>query len=77
MARISIRMPDSEVEDLEEIIEDGNYLNRSDAIREAIRGLLREHGVRRREAPNGGQERHEVYAAEAEAETDGGVEVEN
>jgi antitoxin ParD1/3/4 len=40
--RVSVRMPPELIEQLEELVDDGEYSNRSDAIRSAARELVRE-----------------------------------
>ena len=40
MSRVTVRMPDQQVEEIDELIDAGTFPNRSEAIRAAIRDLL-------------------------------------
>ena len=42
MTPIQVRLPESLIEKLDELIEKGHYSNRSEIIRESIRKFLRE-----------------------------------
>ncbi len=43
MERVTVRIPKTQLEDLEALVEQGIYPNRSEMIREAVRDLLDEH----------------------------------
>ncbi|HDI86598.1 MAG: CopG family transcriptional regulator [Thermoproteota archaeon] len=49
MTVISLKVPVSMAEELDRLVKEGVYMNRSEAIREAIRLLLRIHRSRRPE----------------------------
>ena len=40
--RVSVRIPGSLLDDLDGIVDEGDYLNRSDAIRQALREFVRD-----------------------------------
>lgn len=42
MERITVRIPEKQLDDVEELVESGEYPNRSEAIREAVRNMLAE-----------------------------------
>lgn len=42
MERVTIRVPDVLLEDVDELAEDGHYSNRSEAMRDGLRRLVRE-----------------------------------
>lgn len=42
MERVTLRVPTKQVEEVEGMVEDGDYPNRSEAIRDAIRKLVKE-----------------------------------
>lgn len=44
MERVTLRVPKQQLEEVEEMVEAGEFPNRSEAIRAAIRDLLNEHG---------------------------------
>lgn len=43
MQRVTLRVPERQVEEVERMVEDGYFPNRSEAIRTAIRDMLEEH----------------------------------
>lgn len=43
MERVTFRMPTQQVEEVEQMVEEGLYPNRSEAIRSAVRDMLNEH----------------------------------
>lgn len=42
MERVTMRFPKKQLEEIEELCEDGQYPNRSEAIRSAVREMLKE-----------------------------------
>lgn len=42
MERVTLRVPKQQIEEVEQMVEVGEYPNRSEAIRAAIRGMLKE-----------------------------------
>lgn len=47
MERITIRIPEKEVERVERIVEEGGFSTRSEAVRSAVRELVDEYENRR------------------------------
>ncbi|MCW4051073.1 MAG: ribbon-helix-helix domain-containing protein [Candidatus Bathyarchaeota archaeon] len=46
MKNISVRLPDKILEDIDALVENGTYANRTDALRDAARLLLRsQYGI--------------------------------
>jgi antitoxin ParD1/3/4 len=43
MERVTLRIPKQQVEQVERMVETGEYPNRSEAIRSAVREMLAEH----------------------------------
>ncbi|ERH04481.1 MAG: transcriptional regulator, CopG family protein [Halorubrum sp. J07HR59] len=43
MERITLRIPEQQVEGVEQIVDTGEFPNRSEAIRSAVREMLNEH----------------------------------
>jgi antitoxin ParD1/3/4 len=43
MERVTLRIPKQQVEQVEQMVETGEYPNRSEAIRSAVREMLAEH----------------------------------
>ena len=48
MERVTLRIPKQQVEQVERMVETGEYPNRSEAIRSAVREMLAEHDAERR-----------------------------
>jgi Arc/MetJ-type ribon-helix-helix transcriptional regulator len=46
MKRITIRLPEQQVELLEQMVEDGEFPTVSEAVRDAVRGLIERRGNR-------------------------------
>ena len=42
MERVTLRIPKQQIEEVEQMVERGKYPNRSEAIRSAVREMLRE-----------------------------------
>jgi antitoxin ParD1/3/4 len=42
MERVTLRIPKQQIEEVEQMVETGKYPNRSEAIRSAVREMLRE-----------------------------------
>ncbi len=42
MERVTLRIPEQQVEAVEALVDDGEYPNRSEAIREAVRTMVKE-----------------------------------
>jgi len=55
MERITLRLPTSQIEEIEALVEGGEYINRSAAIRAGVLAILKEHrridGRRPKEVP--------------------------
>ena len=43
MERVTLRIPKQQIEEVEQMVETGEYPNRSEAIRSAVRNMLNEH----------------------------------
>ena len=43
MERVTLRIPKQQIEEVEQLVETGEYPNRSEAIRSAVRDKLNEH----------------------------------
>jgi len=48
MERVTLRIPKQQVEQVERMVETGEYPNRSEAIRSAVREMLAEHDAEKR-----------------------------
>jgi antitoxin ParD1/3/4 len=48
MERVTLRIPKQQVEQVERMVETGEYPNRSEAIRDAVRDMLAEHDTEQR-----------------------------
>lgn len=46
MKRITIRLPEQQVDLLEQMVEDGQFPTVSEAVRDAVRGLIERRGSR-------------------------------
>ena len=44
MERVTLRIPKQQIEEVEQMVETGEYPNRSEAIRSAVREMLNEQG---------------------------------
>lgn len=51
MSQVRLRMPESMVDDIDELVEDNLYMNRSAAVRAAVRQLTEENGGESDDAP--------------------------
>lgn len=47
MERVTLRIPKQQIEEVEEMVEMGEFPNRSEAIRSAVRDLINEHDAGR------------------------------
>ncbi|MBV0903582.1 ribbon-helix-helix domain-containing protein [Haloarcula salina] len=47
MERVTLRIPKQQIEEVEQMVETGEYPNRSEAIRAAVREMLAEEGSER------------------------------
>ncbi|MFB6210547.1 MAG: ribbon-helix-helix domain-containing protein [Halobacteriales archaeon] len=43
MERVTLRIPKQQIEEVEQMVETGEFPNRSEAIRSAVREMLNEH----------------------------------
>ena len=43
MERVTLRIPKQQIEEVERMVETGEYPNRSEAIRSAVREMINEH----------------------------------
>ncbi|MBB6647561.1 ribbon-helix-helix domain-containing protein [Halobellus ruber] len=50
MERVTLRIPKQQIEEVEQMVETGQYPNRSEAIRSAVREMLDEQDVEGRES---------------------------
>lgn len=62
MKRVTLRIPEAHVKDVDALVDAGEFPNRSEAVRDAVRELLREYG------------REPEQAFWPEARTDGGTD---
>ncbi|KAF5058113.1 hypothetical protein DSECCO2_350000 [anaerobic digester metagenome] len=46
MKRITIRLPEQQIDLLEQMVEEGDFPTVSDAVRDAVRGLIERRGNR-------------------------------
>ncbi|MDZ7701788.1 MAG: ribbon-helix-helix domain-containing protein [Halobacteriales archaeon] len=44
MERVTLRIPKEQIEEVEEMVDTGEFPNRSEAIRSAVRDMLNERG---------------------------------
>ena len=44
MERVTLRIPKQQIEEVEQMVETGEFPNRSEAIRSAVRDMLKEQG---------------------------------
>jgi len=51
MERVTLRIPKQQIEEVEQMVETGQYPNRSEAIRSAVRDMLDEQEPESRESP--------------------------
>ena len=51
MERVTLRIPKQQIEEVEQMVETGQYPNRSEAIRSAVRDMLDEQDLEGRESP--------------------------
>ncbi len=45
MERVTLRIPEQQIEEVERMVETGQFPNRSEAIRSAVREMLNEQGA--------------------------------
>mgnify|MGYP006308628279 CR=1 FL=1 len=50
MERVTLRIPKQQIEEVEQMVETGEFPNRSEAIRSAVREMLNEQGDSRERA---------------------------
>jgi len=43
MERVTLRIPEQQIEEVEQIVDTGEFPNRSEAIRSAVRDMVNEH----------------------------------
>ena len=48
MERVTLRIPKQQIEEVERMVETGEYPNRSEAIRSAVREMLADHDTGKR-----------------------------
>ncbi|MFC4988513.1 MULTISPECIES: ribbon-helix-helix domain-containing protein [Saliphagus] len=53
MERVTLRIPKQQIEEVERMVETGEYPNRSEAIRAAVREMINEQEGRREESQPG------------------------
>lgn len=44
MDRVTFRIPRDQIDDIDTLVDNGEFSNRSEAFRTAVRGLLKEYG---------------------------------
>ncbi|MFC7156232.1 ribbon-helix-helix domain-containing protein [Halomarina halobia] len=49
MERVTLRIPKQQIEEVERMVETGEYPNRSEAIRAAVRDMINEENAERRQ----------------------------
>ena len=49
MERVTLRIPKQQIEEVERMVETGEYPNRSEAIRAAVRDMINEDSAERRD----------------------------
>lgn len=49
MERVTLRIPKQQIDEVEQMVETGQFPNRSEAIRAAVREMLNEHDQGKRE----------------------------
>jgi len=47
MERVTLRIPKQQIEEIEQMVETGEFPNRSEAIRAAVRGMIKDQGDQR------------------------------
>ncbi|GAA0245712.1 ribbon-helix-helix domain-containing protein [Haladaptatus pallidirubidus] len=52
MERVTLRIPKQQIEEVEQMVETGEFPNRSEAIRAAVRDMLNEHDENGTETTN-------------------------
>ena len=52
MERVTLRIPKQQIEEVEEMVDTGQFPNRSEAIRSAVREMLNEHDDAEPRRPN-------------------------
>ncbi|MDZ7701774.1 MAG: ribbon-helix-helix domain-containing protein [Halobacteriales archaeon] len=52
MERVTLRIPAQQIEEVEQMVDTGEFPNRSEAIRSAVRDMLNEHGQGRDQREN-------------------------
>ncbi|WP_255168472.1 ribbon-helix-helix domain-containing protein [Natrononativus amylolyticus] len=50
MERVTLRIPKQQIEEVEQLVETGEYPNRSEAIRSAVREMINEQDTRHDQA---------------------------
>jgi Arc/MetJ-type ribon-helix-helix transcriptional regulator len=50
MERVTLRIPKQQIEEVEQMVETGEFPNRSEAIRSAVRDMLNEQSAETRES---------------------------
>ncbi|MFB6080642.1 MAG: ribbon-helix-helix domain-containing protein [Haloferacaceae archaeon] len=50
MERVTLRIPKQQIEEVEQMVETGEFPNRSEAIRSAVREMLNEQGESTRDS---------------------------
>lgn len=56
MSRVTLRVPDEQVADIDDLVEDGVFPNRSEAVRAGIRKVLQEHRTQPALLADGGED---------------------
>ncbi|MCU4751531.1 ribbon-helix-helix domain-containing protein [Natrialbaceae archaeon A-CW2] len=51
MERVTLRIPKQQIEEVEQLVETGEFPNRSEAIRSAVREMINEQQDARHESP--------------------------
>ncbi len=55
MERVTLRIPKQQIEEVEQMVDSGEFPNRSEAIRSAVREMINEQGESRRDRQTTGK----------------------
>ena len=59
MERVTLRIPKQQIEEVEQLVDSGEFPNRSEAIRSAVREMINEQAAEHRD---GGRRRKRTFA---------------
>jgi Arc/MetJ-type ribon-helix-helix transcriptional regulator len=52
MERVTLRIPKQQIDEVEQLVETGEFPNRSEAIRSAVREMINEQGEKTQDSSN-------------------------